>query len=63
MSNVRYIILGLRTRSGPVTRVSSAWLLDIMGLSNQALSLAASRPLLAVFEARPISIKLFAGLS
>lgn len=34
-----------------------------MGLSNHALSLAAASPLLAVFEALPISIKVFAGLS
>ena len=32
----------------------SAWLRDITGLSNQALSTAACNPLLGVFEALPI---------
>ena len=47
---------GVFTRLGANTMLSSACVLDIIGLSNQALSFSAMSPLLAVFEARPISI-------
>ena len=35
----------------------------MIGLSNQALSFATASPLLAVFDALPISMKVFEGLS
>ena len=52
----------LLTRLGASTIPNSACVLDMIGLSNHALSVSAKSPLLAVFEALPISIFGFEGL-
>jgi hypothetical protein len=43
------------------SKTSLAWSRDMTGLSNQALSLAPTRPLLGLFEARPICIAVRSG--